>query len=176
MFIANVTRTLGVLLMVSLLGLPGTVQAEEQGQVNTVAEPNAAAATQATPAAAASQRDQNVPTSDRLVAVRNLRCEALDRAKAATIRANIRAGEMSAARNPVARITVERQLQAEQSAASSVYEEAAMLRRSLTRMVERYTTALQQNLESIEDADQKTRLENRIEEGQAILDRSCNED
>ena len=171
MFIANVTRVVGVLLLVSLLGLPSNAEAENQASAVTDTE-----ATTEAPAQAATQRDQNVPTTDRLVAIRHLRCQALARAKAATVRANIRATEVSGARNPVARVSAERQLQAEQSAASSAYEEVASLRRRLSRMVERYTTALQQDLEGTEDVEARTRLENQIVEGQAILDRSCNAD
>ena len=171
MFIANATRILGVLLLVSLLGLPSTATAEDNVSAVTDGDATAEATAPVT-----AQRAQNVPTTDRMVAIRNLRCQALARAKAATVRANIKATEVSGARNPVVRITAERQLQAEQSAASSAYEEVAALRRRLSRMVDQYTTALQQDLEGTEDAEQRTRLENQIEAGQAILDRSCNAD
>ncbi|MCO4772898.1 MAG: hypothetical protein KDA24_22895, partial [Deltaproteobacteria bacterium] len=78
-------------------------------------------------------------TLAKLVAVRNLRCDALSRGKRARLRADIHRAELTGAFGP-SKISVETQIAQSEAESGAAFEEAGNLRRRLEGMTERYVS------------------------------------
>ncbi len=122
--------------------------------------------------AAAQQQPQKKSTLNKIVAIRNLRCDALLRAKTATMQANIFSSEASHARGS-SKVTAEKSKNAHEGAAGAAYEEAGNLKRRMEKLANEYVEALRLKWYQTEDIAQKIRIERKIEASLEIVAEGC---
>ncbi len=126
---------------------------------------------EATPAELADHKPSGI-TLAKLVAVRNLRCDALQRGKTARLQADIHRAEVSSAQ-ATRKIFVRQEASAAEEQAGAAYEEAANLKRRLKRMLERFTTDHQLLWYQTVDEAERVRIEEMITAGREIVDEPC---
>lgn len=126
------------------------------------------------PAVASSQDEvpENTITLAKLVAVRNLRCDALDRGKRARLRADIHRAELTGTLGP-AKINVETQVSQAEAESGAAFEEAGRLRKRLGGMHERYVAHHRLLWYQTPDEAERVRLEDLIHGAKEIIDAPC---
>ena len=111
-------------------------------------------------------------TLAKLVAVKNLRCDALNRGKRARLRADIHRAEISSAQ-VTRKIIVEQEATMAEEEAGAAYEEAGNLKRRLARMVERFTADHRLLWYQTVDEAERVRLEEMIAAAGEVQDEAC---
>ncbi len=137
----------------------------------SVAPPASAQESEATPAELADHKPSGI-TLAKLVAIRNLRCDALQRGKTARLRADIHRSEVSSAQAG-RKIIVRQEATAAEEQAGAAYEEAGNLKRRLKRMLERFTADHQLLWYQTVDEAERVRIEEMIITGREIVDEAC---
>ena len=126
---------------------------------------------EATPAELADHKPSGI-TLAKLVAVKNLRCDALLRGKRARLRADIHRAEISSAQ-ATRRIIVEQEATQAEEEAGAAYEEAGNLKRRLQGMLERFTADHRLLWYQTVDEAERVRLEEMIVAGREIAEEVC---
>lgn len=121
---------------------------------------------------AAEQEPTKKSTLNKIVAIRNLRCDALLRAKTATMQANIFASEITHARGPL-KVNAEKSKNAHEGAAGAAYEEAGNLKRRMEKLASEYVEGLRLKWYQTEDVAQKIRIERKITASLEIVAEGC---
>jgi len=129
-------------------------------------------ATAQSPAAGATTSQPSNLTLAKLVAVRNLRCDALNRGKAARLRADIHRAELTGAMGP-SKINVESKVSQAEAEAGAAFEESGGLKRRLATMMERYIADHRLLWYQTTDEAERIRLENLINGAREIIDEPC---
>lgn len=126
---------------------------------------------EATPAELADHKPSGI-TLAKLVAVKNLRCDALNRGKRARLKADIHRAEISSAA-ATRKIIVEQEATQAEEEAGAAYEEAGNLKRRLKRMVERFTADHRLLWYQTVDEAERVRLEEMIGAAVEIQEEAC---
>ena len=113
-----------------------------------------------------------VVTLQKLVAVHNLRCDALLRGKQATTSANIHRSQLGHARGGLG-LAGEAQIRQYEGQASAAFEEAGSLKRRVTRMADDFVTQQRALWYATVDIAQRIRIEKLILGAREILDTPC---
>lgn len=124
-----------------------------------------------TPAELADHKPSGI-TLAKLVAVKNLHCDALQRGKRARLRATIFRSEISSAQ-VTRKIIVEQEATQAEEEAGAAYEEASNLKRRLNSMLERFTADHRLLWYQTVDEAERVRLEEMISAGRAVGDEVC---
>lgn len=111
-------------------------------------------------------------TLKKLVAVRNLRCDALQRGKQATTSANIHRSQQKHARGGLASVSKQEIVRFERTAGAA-FEEAGGLKRRLQRMSETLINSNREAWYATVDIAQRIRIEKRILAAQEIVEEPC---
>ncbi len=111
-------------------------------------------------------------TLKKLVAVRNLRCDALRRGKQSTTSANIHRSQQRHARGTL-QLNAEAQIKRYEGEAARAFEDAGSAKRRLTRMSDKYLKAQRAAWYATVDVAQRIRIEKRILGAKEILDEPC---
>jgi hypothetical protein len=122
--------------------------------------------------AAPAEGEVKVVTLQKLVAVRNLRCDALQRGKQATTSANIHRSQQGHARG-VLQLNAEAEIKRFEGEASAAFEEAGAMKRRLTRMSEEFLTQQRAAWYATVDIAQRIRIEKMILGAKEIIDEPC---
>ncbi len=137
----------------------------------TLAPSASAQESEATPAELADHKPSGI-TLAKLVAVRNLRCDALQRGKTARLKADIYRSEALSAQAG-RKIIVKQEASAAQEQAGAAYEEAGNLKRRLKRMLERFTADHQLLWYQTVDEAERVRIEEMITAARETVDEAC---
>lgn len=137
----------------------------------TLAPSALAQESEATPAELADHKPSGI-TLAKLVAVRNLRCDALQRGKTHRLKSDIYSAEVSSAQAG-RKIIVRREASAAQERASAAYEEAGNLKRRLKSLHERFTADHQLLWYQTVDEAERVRIEEMLTAGREIIDEPC---
>lgn len=111
-------------------------------------------------------------TLPKLVAVRDLRCDAIRRGKAERLKADIHRAETTSAR-PTDRIDAERRVSDREATAAAAFEEAGRLKARLERMTEAFIGARRKEWHGTVDEAERIRLEELILQAREFLDLGC---
>jgi hypothetical protein len=111
-------------------------------------------------------------TLAKLVAVRNLRCDALGRGKRARLRADIHRAEVGSTLGPN-KINVESKVTQAEAEAGAAFEEAGSLKRRLGGMLDRYVADSRLQWYQTVDEAERVRLEDLIAGANEIVDEPC---
>jgi hypothetical protein len=126
---------------------------------------------EATPAELADHKPSGI-TLAKLVAVRNLRCDALSRGKQARLKADIYRAEVSSAQLG-RKIIVRQEATAAEEEAGAAYEEAGNLKRRVKSMLERFTADHQLLWYQTVDEAERVRIEEMINGAREVVDEAC---
>ena len=137
----------------------------------TLAPAAAAQDAEETPADLADHKPSGI-TLAKLVAVKNLRCDALLRGKRARLRADIFRAEISSAQ-ATRKIIVRQEATKAEEDAGAAYEEAGNLKRRLKSMLERFTADHQLLWYQTVDEAERIRIEEMITAGREIAEEAC---
>lgn len=132
----------------------------------------APAVTAQSPADGAAVSEPSNLTLVKLVTVRNLRCDALKRGKAARLRADIHRAELTGTLGP-GKINVESQVAQAEAESGAAFEESGGLKRRLAKMMERYISDNRLQWYQSPDEAERIHLENRINGAKEIIDEPC---
>ena len=111
-------------------------------------------------------------TLAKLVAVRNLRCDALGRGKRARLRADIHRAEVRSTLGPT-KVNVQSKVTQAEAEAGAAFEEAGSLKRRLDGMLERYVADSRLQWYQTVDEAERVRLEDLIGGAREIVDDPC---
>lgn len=137
----------------------------------TLGAPASAQESEATPAELADHKPSGV-TLAKIVAVKNLRCDALNRGKRARLKAQIYLAEIPSAQ-ATRKIIVEQEATQAEAEAGAAYEEAGNLKRRLKRMLERFTADHRLLWYQTVDEAERVRLEEMIAGANEIVEEAC---
>ena len=120
----------------------------------------------------AGDAEVKVVTLKKLVAVRNLRCDALLRGKQATTSASIHRSQQGHLLGAL-QMNAEELIKRYEGEASAAFEESGALKRRLTRMSEELLSQQRAAWYATADIAQRIRIEKRILGAKEILDEPC---
>lgn len=132
----------------------------------------APAVTAQSPADGAAVSEPSNLTLVKLVTVRNLRCDALKRGKAARLRADIHRAELTGTLGP-SKINVESQVAQAEAESGAAFEESGGLKRRLGKMMERYISDNRLRWYQSPDEAERIHLENRIKGAREVIEEPC---
>ncbi len=126
---------------------------------------------EATPAELADHKPSGI-TLAKLVAVKNLRCDALLRGKHARLEANVHRAEISSAQ-ATRKIIVEQEAAMAEEQAGAAFEEAGNLKRRLASMLERFSADHKLLWYQTVDEAERVRIEDMIGGAREIAEEAC---
>lgn len=126
----------------------------------------------AVPAVAQDAQPASNLTLAKLVAVRNLRCDALQRGEQARLAADVHRASLTGA-SGVTRINAESQISQSEAEAGAAFEEAGNLKRRLGTMLERYVADHRLKWYQTPDEAERVRIEDLIGGAREIVAEEC---